>query len=97
MTASQTQIENCAKKLSKIPLPNNGRLEKDIEGILGYIEKLDEVDTTGVTPTFSVIHSRAPLRADELKNPTQATPAELLNCSAQKVAGDQIILPNIMH
>ncbi len=71
-------------------------LEQEIEQILQYVEMLDAVDTSGVEPTYSVIDATARLHEDVLENPTGTTPEELLACSNQKVAGRQIVLPNIM-
>lgn len=95
MTASQTQIQNCAVRLSKIPL--QGNMQEDINNILGYVDTLQEVDTDGVEPTYSVIDTPAYLHEDIRSNATAATPDELLDCSPQKVAWHQIVIPNIMQ
>lgn len=55
----------------------------ELNGILGWIEQLKEVDTAGVAPMTSVVETRPPLREDKvteggdplvvLKNAPQAT------------------------
>lgn len=94
MTVTQDQIQKIAEKLSKIP-GDNKKLLGNITDILGYMELLNEVDTTGVTPTVSVVSSKKALRKDELTQ-KEVLPSELLACSKQKVVSNQIILPNIM-
>ncbi len=44
-------------------------LTKDMNSILGYIETLNEVDTTDVEPLEHVTELTAPLRKDEAKDP----------------------------
>lgn len=94
MTVTQDQIQKIAEKLSKIP-GDNKKLLGNIADILGYMELLSEVDTTGVIPTVSVVSGGKSLRKDELSQ-KEVTPSELLACSKQKVISNQIILPNIM-
>ena len=38
----------------------------DLNGILGWIEQLNEVDVDGVEPMTSAVAMRAPMRADEV-------------------------------
>lgn len=40
------------------------RLTQELGKILGYVEKLNELDTSGVEPTLQVTVERAPLRPD---------------------------------
>ena len=45
--------------------------------IMGYIDKLDELDTTGVPPTSHMFFTKTPMREDEVRQ--QPSPvAELL-------------------
>ncbi len=41
-------------------------LRADLENILGYIEQLSELDTTGVEPTYQVTDLQNVWRADEV-------------------------------
>ena len=94
MSGTQEQIKKIAEKLSKVPL-TNPKIGQDLEWILKYMDMLDEVDTTGVKPTISVVETWTPLREDVVQE-KQVEPKDLLSCSDQKVVSDQIVLPNIM-
>ncbi len=96
MTISQDQLKKTAENLSKIPL-DNPKMTEEIEKIIQNMGILQEVDTHWVMPTFSVVDAHAVLREDRQTPVTQAHPDELLDCSPQKVAGHQIIIPNIMQ
>jgi len=43
------------------------RLSPDLEKILGYVKKLDELDTTDVPPTSHVLDLKDVFREDEVK------------------------------
>ncbi|MBT3268857.1 Asp-tRNA(Asn)/Glu-tRNA(Gln) amidotransferase subunit GatC [Candidatus Poribacteria bacterium] len=45
-----------------------GQLVEQLGRILGYIEKLDELDTTDVEPTSHVLPMRNVMRADEARD-----------------------------
>ena len=95
MSLTQEQIEKLSKNLSKLLPQNDEKLVSDVNSILKYIDMLNEVDTTWVEPTVSVINSKNVLKKDVVLN-KEATPRELLSCSNQKVIGNQITLSNIM-
>lgn len=94
MSLTQEQIEKLSKNLSKINV-NSWKIANDINGILDYIDLLNEVDTTWVIPTVSVIETENILRED-IEGSKNITRAELLACSNQKVIADQIAISNIM-
>ncbi len=94
MSLTQEQIEKLSKNLSKINV-NSGKIAHDINWILDYIDLLNEVDTTWVIPTVSVIETENILRED-IQGSKNITRAELLACSNQKVIADQIAISNIM-
>lgn len=94
MSISQEELHKIAQKLSKLP-GDNPALLGNISDILTYVKLLDEVDTQGVAGTVSVVGNSASLREDTLKQ-FLANPDELLDCSPQKIAGRNIVLPNIM-
>ncbi|QFR39446.1 aspartyl/glutamyl-tRNA amidotransferase subunit C [Candidatus Gracilibacteria bacterium 28_42_T64] len=94
MSLTQEQIEKLLKNLSKITTDNK-KLGDDANEILQYIELLNEVDTTGVKSTVSVIQKENTLRAD-IQKPSVSTTAELLACSNQKVINNQIAIGAIM-
>ena len=94
MSLTQEQIEKLSKNLSKIKIEDE-KLWEDINEILNYIDLLNEVDTTWVKPTVSVVEKESELREDtQEEKETQVN--ELLNCSPQKVISNQIAISNIM-
>lgn len=95
MSIGQDELQKIAEKLSKIP-GDNSKLLGNINDILTYMDLLEEVDTSWVVPTVSVVGWHAHLREDTLQNPAQTSPEELLACSNQKVVANQVVLPNIM-
>ena len=44
------------------------RMRRDLGAILGYVETLDEVDTSDVPPTTHVLDIETPLRPDEVRD-----------------------------
>ncbi len=95
MSVTQEQIKKIARNLCKLP-SEEVKLIQDVNEILKYVEMLNEVDTTGVEPTVSVVKKKNELRDDTLKSHL-STPEELLKCSPQKVISNQITIGNIMH
>jgi len=58
-------------KLARIAEPE-ARLEslvQELNGILTWIEQLEEVDTDGVEPMTSVVHQGLPMREDVVTEP----------------------------
>lgn len=95
MSITQEQIRKIAKNLAKLNTTHEEKILKDTNSILGYIDLLNEVDTTWVEPTVSVISKEDNiLRQDVItpKNPRE----ELLACSKQKIIANQIAVDNIM-
>jgi len=95
MSLTQEQIEKISKNLSKISLENWEKLITDINSIVWYIDILNEIDTTGVKPTVSVIYNENILRED-IENEKTTNPKDLLSCSNQKIIWNQIALTDIM-
>ena len=93
MSLTQEQIEKLSKNLSKIRIDNE-KLAQDVNWILHYVDLLNEVDTTWVKPTTSVVESEKILREDLEKR--ELEPKDLLACSKQKVIANQIAISNIM-
>lgn len=52
------------------------RLQGDLNNILGYVEKLNELDTSAVEPTAQVGEAGTPMREDEVTN--RPAPDEIL-------------------
>ena len=94
MSLTQDQITKISENLTKIRT-EDPKLAEDINNILHYIEMLDEVDTTGVESTVSVVEQAHELRIDEVKEKLTSS-KDLLNCSNQKVVANHIAVSNIM-
>ena len=48
----------------KVPEADREALGRELDQILGFVEQLAEVDTSGVEPMASVEHQRLPMRED---------------------------------
>jgi len=94
MTITQEQIKKISKNLAKLYPKNEEKLAKSINSILSYIDLLNEVDTTGIEPTVSVISKKTGLKKDnEIRS---ISPISLLKCSPQKIIANQIAVSDIM-
>ncbi len=68
MPVSRDDVEYVAK-LARIELTEEEKntLTSQLNSILGHIEKLSELDTEGVEPTFHVFDVRNVFREDEVR------------------------------
>lgn len=90
-----TQVRHIAK-LARLTLTaeEEQRFAVELTGILGYIEKLGEVETKGVEPTASVTGLSNVLREDALRRAPLATPESLLATSPLPIVAHQIQTPS---
>ncbi len=91
---SAAQVRHIAK-LARLQI-NDSEVEtyaKNLTAILGYIDQLQEVDTSGVEPTAQVTGTTNMLRSDEICT-EKITPESLLSCSALPIVDDQIETPS---
>ena len=95
MILTQEQVEKLLRWLSKLSVEDSAKFTQDINAIIGYMKILDEVDTTDVIPTVSVVQKQNILRPD-MQQAKTIHPHELLECSHQKIIADQISINNIM-
>ena len=68
--------------------------QPQLESIVGYVEKISEVDVSGVEP---MMHGRAvssALREDTVR---PSLPAEVALANAPKRVGDEFLLPKIVE
>ncbi len=95
MEVNQETISHLAK-LSNFALTGDetSRLESDIKGIVDYISQLDELDTSGVEPTYQVFEMENVWRADEIL-PQEANREALLGL-AKEVKDNQIKVPKVL-
>ena len=95
MNITREDIKHLAK-LSNFSLTEEEEvsLGKDLENIIGYISQLDELDTTGVEPTYQVFEMQNIWRDDEIQ-PQEADREALLNLSAE-TRDNQIKVPKVL-
>ena len=67
MSVSKDDVKKVAR-LSRIAVPDDrlDGLVDELNGILGWIEELNEVDIEGVEPMTSVVETTLPMRGDEV-------------------------------
>jgi len=65
MSVSKDNVRKVAR-LSRIAVPEEhlDELAGELNGILGWIDQLNEVDVSGVEPMTSVVETRLPMRED---------------------------------
>ncbi len=95
MKINQTTVAHLAE-LSSFALNDaeSDTLQKNLTDILGYIFQLDELDTTGVEPTYQVFEMQNVWRADEIQA-QEASPEQLL-ALAPAVDKGQIKVPKVL-
>lgn len=83
-------------KLAKINLQEEEipRFQEDLGSIFTFIEKLNEVDTKDVPPTFQVTGNTQIPRKDEVIAFEKSD--ALLSCSPHPIQDHQIKIPKIM-
>lgn len=64
---SSTDVKKIAR-LARLHVEDTqcGAIADDLNGILAWIEQLQEVDVDGVAPMTSAVDMKAPMRADEV-------------------------------
>jgi len=92
---SNDDVQHLAQ-LSNLQLTDEevGSLRTDLENIVGYIQQLDELDTTGVEPTYQVTDLQNVWRDDEVNN-YGVDKADLL-ALAPATDADQIKVPKVL-
>ena len=71
-----------------------GAMAADLDTILGYVQKLQTLDTEGVEPTVHVMPLATPFRADE---PRPSLPAEVALGNAPESQGSAFVVPPVME
>lgn len=69
-------------------------LEADIKNILNYISQLDDLDTTGIEPTYQVFEMTNVWREDEIK--PQEADREALLALTKATEDYQIKVPKVL-
>ena len=93
-TISTSDIQHLAS-LSSLALADDevDGLRQDLENIIGYIEQLGELDTSGVEPTYQVTGLENVWREDEVKSGISR--AELLELAPEK-QNNQVKVPQVL-
>ena len=69
-------------------------LGKDLQGIIGYISQIGELDTTDIEPTYQVFEMENVWRADEVL-PQDADREQLLTLT-KETKDNQIKVPKVL-
>lgn len=95
MELSRDQVQKIAM-LARLELTEEEetRLARQLGQILGYIETLQEVDTTDVAPTAHIVDSENPMREDRVTNAPQA---DAMLANAPERDGDHFKVPKIIE
>jgi aspartyl-tRNA(Asn)/glutamyl-tRNA(Gln) amidotransferase subunit C len=83
-------------RLARIAEPEE-RLEplaKELSGILNWIEQLNEVDTNGVEPMTTAIHTPLPMREDVVTE--GGDPSKVL-ANAPKAVNNFFVVPKVVE
>jgi len=92
---SQDDVQYLAQ-LSNLQLSSDeaAALRVDLENIVGYIEQLSELDTTGIEPTYQVTDLQNVWRNDEVNN--YGVDTETLLALAPASEAHQIKVPKVL-
>lgn len=92
---SRDDVQHLAQ-LSSLQLTDDevGSLQVDLENIVGYIKQLDELDTTGVEPTYQVTDLENVWRDDVVDN--YGIDKSMLLSLAPATEADQIKVPKVL-
>lgn len=69
-------------------------LQTDLQGIIGYISQLDELDTSNVEPTYQVFEMENVWREDEIL--PQEADREALLALTKETKDNQIKVPKVL-
>jgi aspartyl-tRNA(Asn)/glutamyl-tRNA(Gln) amidotransferase subunit C len=69
-------------------------LAKELNGIMAWIEQLNEVDTDGVEPMTSAVRVALPMRDDVV---TDGGDPEVVLSNAPKRAGNFFVVPKVVE
>ena len=96
MTTISTDDVHHLAQLSSLQLDTNQveSLRLDLENIVGYIEQLSELDTTGVEPTYQVTDLQNVWREDEVDD--YSVTRESLLALAPAADKNQIKVPKVL-
>ena len=68
-------------------------MARDLDQILGYVETLSELDTTGIEPTAHAVSLSTPMREDRAVSPIEP---ELALSNAPEREGSSFVVPKVI-
>ena len=95
MSVTPEDVRKIAR-LARIAVPDErlAPLAKELTGILGWIEQLNEVDITNVEPMASAVRQPLPMREDEVTDGDK--PADVL-ANAPRAEGGFFVVPKVVE
>ena len=95
MTIDVATVRKVAR-LARIAQPEETleKLAGELNGIMNWIEQLNEVDTDGVEPMTSAVHVPMPMRDDVVTE--GGDPARVLS-NAPKTVGNFFVVPKVVE
>lgn len=96
MNAITTQDVKYVASLAKIAITEDEatRFTKELDTILGYVQQLSAVDTTGLAPTYQVTGLKNVTRADEVID--YAAPRDVLLKNAPHIHEGYVKVPKVL-
>ena len=99
MSVDEETVRKVAK-LARLAVPEDrlGPLTAELNGILKWIEQLDEVDVTGVDPMTSTVDMKLPMREDVVQSgPTGGGQADNVVRNAPKTEDHFFVVPRVVE
>jgi aspartyl-tRNA(Asn)/glutamyl-tRNA(Gln) amidotransferase subunit C len=91
---AETVLELCDLARLQLEPEEAERMRRDLERILEYVEKLNELDTEGVPPTSHVVEIVTPMRSDEEE---RRLPVEDVVRNAPRHARGAFVVPKVIE
>jgi len=85
-----SKLEN----LSMVEIDDKSKMAKDLEDIVLFVEQLNELDTSDIDASFSVLGNSTPLRDDE---PVNSGIIKDVLTHAPKVQDNFFVVPKIIE
>jgi aspartyl-tRNA(Asn)/glutamyl-tRNA(Gln) amidotransferase subunit C len=95
MTIDAATVRKVAR-LARLAQPEETveQLARELNGIMAWIEQLSEVDTDGVEPMTSAVHTPLPMRDDVV---TEGGDPDVVLSNAPRRSGDFFVVPKVVE
>ena len=87
-----SRIANLAR--IRVPEEEKDALAKELASIMGWIDQLNEVDTSSVAPMTSVVETARPMREDKV---TDGNDPNAVLANAPKEAAGFFVVPKVVE